>query len=90
MYFSSLTEEQSARPRLQLKPRTKGLPAVNSQVPSSSQSSIFGGAKPREQVMKEKGLADIEKQVEEKLSLREKTVQESIANEEDAHLARLE
>ena len=43
--------------------------------------AIFGGAKPREQNIAEKGLDDIEKQVEQKLVLQEPTHSEGMADE---------
>ena len=53
-------------------------------------SAIFGGARPREQIIAEKGLDDIEKQVEEKLVLQEQKVSETLQEEEDRRQARLE
>ena len=48
------TEELAARPKLKLLPRTTSEP-VNSLASSSQASSIFGGAKPREENLRGKG-----------------------------------
>lgn len=62
---SSYTGE---RPKLNLKPRSQAAPT---QTNKTSNSSIFGAAKPREEVLQSKGIdpKDVEKKVERKASI---------------------
>eukprot|EP00956_Cyclotella_meneghiniana_P016289 scaffold25630_cov78-Cyclotella_meneghiniana.AAC.15 len=55
------------RPKLNLKPRSQAAPTQT----KTSNSSIFGAAKPREEVLQSKGIdpKDVEKKVERKASI---------------------
>ena len=73
MYFSVIAEQASQRPRLKLLPRSVKDP-VNEVADTLQKSTIFGGAKPRD-----------EKQYEQKHAERiiEKRRKESVNSEKD-------
>jgi len=65
---SSAPASSSGRPRMNLMPRGSTKPAESKSTDdSSSRSSIFGAAKPREEVLKEKNLEDPTDKVAERL-----------------------
>jgi hypothetical protein len=53
-----ILDELAARPKLKLLPRTVGEP-VNSLAASSQSTSIFGGARPREENLRSKSDTDV-------------------------------
>lgn len=61
----------AARPRLQLKPRSKAAPQDSGAAGGGGSSSIFGSAKPREAVLASKGIDPtlVDKRVERKASV---------------------
>ena len=56
-FVSLFTEEAAARPKLKLAPRTVKDP-VNSLAETMQHSSIFGGAKPREENLGDEGVSN--------------------------------
>jgi len=76
------------RRRLQLKPRSKNAGQVGGYAKSTSRSSIFGAAKPREEVLKSKGIDH--RKIDKKLDERTATMPKMTVAQSEEYNARVE
>lgn len=79
---------QPQRRRLQLKPRSKTAGQVGGYAKSTSRSSIFGAAKPREEVLKAKGIDH--RKIDKKLDERTATMPKMTVPQSEEYNARVE